>query len=183
MKWTDDRLDILQNLEFAETWRRHPEMTDHVANRVYEAAFQLYRAEMRGHQPSAHTLTGLDLEAFDAVKAMCEFRLGRSAAPIPGVDKVHGIPMDLLVQCLRELQSSVERHTKLGGRQGYLTFIDGFFAIKPAWAPRTGPSLEAVGFNALTSAAARLNHSHFPCYPLASQQMVAGADFVCNLYA
>jgi hypothetical protein len=30
------------------------------------------------------------------------------------------------VDCLRELVKSVERHTKIDGRQGYLTFIDGF---------------------------------------------------------
>ncbi|SRR5258705_1911199 len=128
MKWTDDKLDVLQNLEFAiaEIWREHPEMTDHVAGRAYEAAFERYRAEKRGHSLRPHTLTDLDLEAFEALKAMCEFRLGRGAAPIPGVEKIPGIPVDLLVECLGELRKSVERHTRLGGRQGYLTFIGQF---------------------------------------------------------
>lgn len=128
MKWTHDKLDILQNLEFAivEIWRRHPEMSDHLANRVYEAAFELYRAEKRGHTLRPRTLTGLDLEAFEALKAMCEFRLGRRAAPVPGVERIPAIPTELLVECLRELRKSVERHTKMGGRHGYLTFIDQF---------------------------------------------------------
>jgi hypothetical protein len=130
MKWAEDKLDILQNLEFtiAEIWRRHPDMTDHVAKRAYEAAFELYRAEKRGGTVRPHTLTDLDLETFEALKAMCEFRLGRAAAPIPGVEKIPGIPIDLLVECLGELRKSVERHTKLGGRRGYLTFIDRFLA-------------------------------------------------------
>ncbi|HUZ06159.1 MAG TPA: hypothetical protein VMV89_01585, partial [Candidatus Paceibacterota bacterium] len=83
MKWTDDHLDILQNLEFSvvEVWRANREMSDYSALRAYESAFQLYRAELRSHQPKAPGLTGLDAAAFDAVIAMCEFRLGRGNNP------------------------------------------------------------------------------------------------------
>jgi len=128
MKSTDDNLDVLQNLEFAvcEVWRRHPEMTDHVARRAYEAAFELYRAEQRGRTVRPHTLTDLDREAFDALKAVCEWRLGRGEAPVPGAEKIPALPIDALVECFGELRKSVERHTKLGGRQGYLTFIGRF---------------------------------------------------------
>ncbi len=44
MKWTDDNLDILQNLEFSvvEVWRANREMSDYSALRAYESAFQLY---------------------------------------------------------------------------------------------------------------------------------------------
>lgn len=128
MKWTDDKLDILQNLEFSvvEVWREHPEMTDYTALRAYEAAFQLYRAEQRGHAPKPPNLNGLDAAAFEALKAMCEFRLGRSPCPIPGPESLPAIPLEILLDCLRELSKSVERHTKRGGRQGYLIFIDQF---------------------------------------------------------
>lgn len=128
MKWTDDNLDILQNLEFsiAEVWRAHPEMTDYAALRAYEAAFQHYRAEHRGGTPKPAGLSRLDLAAFDAVKAICEFRLGRAPCPAPGPATVPPIPLEKLLDCLRELRKSVERHTKHGGRQGYLTFIDQF---------------------------------------------------------
>jgi hypothetical protein len=128
MKWTEDKLDILQNLEFSivTVWRAHREMTDYVAQRAYEAAFQLYRAELRGHTPKTPVLTGLDARAFDALKAMCEFRLGRGSSPAVGPDLVPAITVEVLVNCLRDLGKSVERHTHTGGRQGYLTFIDGF---------------------------------------------------------
>jgi hypothetical protein len=128
MEWTDDKLDILQNLEFSvvEIWRAHPEMSDYTALRAYEAAFQIYRAELRGHAPKPTGLSGLDAEAFEAVKAICEFRLARKPCPVPGVENIPPIPLQVLVDCLRELAKSVERHTKMGGRQGYLTFIDGF---------------------------------------------------------
>lgn len=128
MKWTDDKLDILQNLEFSvvEIWRAHPEMSDYTALRAYEAAFQTYRAELRGHTPKPSGLSGLDAATFEAVKAMCEFRLARKPCPIPSPENAPPISLQLLVDCLRELGKSVERHTKADGRQGYLTFIDGF---------------------------------------------------------
>ena len=129
MKWGEDHLDILQNLEFAivEVWRAHPEMSDYTAQRAYEAARQFYRAEQRGNSPKPLALTGLDATAFEALKQMCEFRLGRSAGPTsePNIP-VTPIPVETLVACLQELAKSVERHTRSGGRQGYLTFVDGF---------------------------------------------------------
>ncbi|MGH8017010.1 MAG: hypothetical protein ACREIA_01760 [Opitutaceae bacterium] len=130
MNWTQDKLDVLQNLEFAivQIWRAHPEMTDYVAERAYEAAFQHYRAELRGHTPKPHGLTGLDAEASDALFAMCQFRLARGPCPVetdaPG--EIGCVPLEQIVDSLRELSRSVRRHTGRGGRQGYLTFIDGF---------------------------------------------------------
>ncbi len=92
MKITDDKIDILQNLEFsiAQIWRAHPEITDYTALRAYEAAFQNYRAESRGHTPKPHGLSGLDAAAFEAVKEMCEFRLGhRLSGPLPSWKASH----------------------------------------------------------------------------------------------
>ena len=126
MKWDDEDLAVLQNLEFgvAQVWRAHPEMTDYAALRAYEAAFKLYRDQARGHTAKQPALTGLDGAAFEAVIAMCEWRLGRRAGPVEGLPATAPIPLDKLVSYLRELAKSVGRHTQMGGRQGYLTFID-----------------------------------------------------------
>lgn len=128
MNWTDDKLDVLQNLEFTvvEIWRANREMSDYAALRAYEAAFQFYRAEMRGHTPKPHALSGLEAAAFDAVKSVCEFRLGRAPGPGSAAEKVPAVPLEKIVDCLRELSKSVERHTQQSGRQGYLNFIDRF---------------------------------------------------------
>jgi hypothetical protein len=132
MKWQEENLDVLQNLEFAvvEVWRANPEMTDYVALRAYEAARQYYRAELRGQPPKPPALTGLDAVAFAALKQMCEFRLGRDSGPPPASEKdtvpVPPLPLEKLLACLQELAKSAERHTRSGGRQGYLQFIDGF---------------------------------------------------------
>ena len=121
-------IDVLQNLEFAviEVFRKHREMSDHVVARAYEAAFEHYRAEARGHQPKPCVLTGLDREVFDAVVAMCEIRLGRTVTKNVVMEAVPPIAVNEIVDCLRELRKSVERHTKHEGRQGYLNFVDRF---------------------------------------------------------
>ena len=125
---TDEKLDILQNLEFSivEIWRDNPQMSDYVALRAYEAAFHGYREELRGHVVKPHGLKDLDAVTFESLKSMCEFRLGRGLTPLPAGEKIEPISLELLVDCLRELVKSVQRHTKAGGRQGYLTFIDQF---------------------------------------------------------
>jgi hypothetical protein len=68
-------------------------------------------------------LSGLDAEAFEAVKDVCEIRLGRKPWPAPGGEEIPPVALELLMDCLRELGRSVERHTKADGRKGYLTFI------------------------------------------------------------
>jgi hypothetical protein len=128
MKWTDEDLSVLQNLEFsvAQVWRAHPEMSDYAALRAYEAAFKVYREQARGHVPKPPTLTGLDAATYEAVTAMCEFRLGRRAGPSEDLPVIPPVPLEKMVDYLRELYKSVERHTKMSGRQGYLNFIDEF---------------------------------------------------------
>ena len=131
MNSKEENLDILQNLEFAivEVWRAHPEMTDYTAQRAYEAARRFYRAEQRRVPPQPLALTGLDASAFEALKQICEFRLGRAPGPPPvgrGDVPVTPIPLENLIACLQELTKSVERHTRSGGRQGYLQFVDRF---------------------------------------------------------
>jgi hypothetical protein len=124
----DDNLDLLQNLEFSvvKIWRANPEMSDYVALHAYESAFQLYRAELRGHTPKPTKLAGLEASVFAAVTAICEFRLGRGESPVAGLGKAPSLSLENITDALRKLSKSVERHTKRDGRQGYLTFIDKF---------------------------------------------------------
>ena len=120
-------VDVLQNLEFAvvNIWRQHRDMTDYIVARAYEAAFERFRAETRGHQPKACALTGLDREVFDAVIEICESRIGRSNDPESEFKEMARLPVLELLDCLRQLRKSVERH-RSGGRQGYLTFVAQF---------------------------------------------------------
>ncbi len=130
MNWKPEDLPALHLLEYSimGVWRKHPAMTDHVADRAYEAAFQHYRALARGHVPKPHGFIGLDLEAIDAVLAACSTLATSGAPPLPG-SKGGPIPplsKERLLDYLRELRRSVERHGARGGHRGYLEFLDGY---------------------------------------------------------
>lgn len=124
----EDYDDVLQNLEMSviSLYRRNPEMTDYVALRAYEAAYEFYRAEQRGHAAKPHGLTGLDAATCEAVCAICEFRLGRDPGPDPKGPAVEPISAEEMVACLRRLMRSVKLHTERAGRQGYLNFVAHF---------------------------------------------------------
>ncbi len=114
---------VLKDVETSvvATWRKHPEMTDHVVLRVYEAAYAVYRAEQRGQAVKPHGLTGLDVTVFEGVHAICEEWLGRGQRALGGP-----ISAEELVACLRRLTRSVKGHTERAGRQGYLNFVGQF---------------------------------------------------------
>jgi len=130
MKFAEENLDVLQNLEFAivEVWRAHPEMTGLLgATRLRNGPSVLSCPSNAASRPRRPPLTGLDAAAFESLKAMCEFRLGRATGPPADSDvPVPPIPVEKLIACLQELAKSVERHTHSGGRQGYLQFIGQF---------------------------------------------------------
>lgn len=130
MVWKVEDLDALKELEtaVAEVWSKNPDMTDYVAGRAYESAFQYYRALNRGHHPKPSTLSGTDAQTLNALQATCEQLRTRGPAPLKGNSRASTAPVQLpkLVDYLRELHRSVERHTALEGRQGYLSFIKRF---------------------------------------------------------
>ena len=121
-------MDVLQNLEtlVVTVFREHPEMTDRVAARAYEAAFEHYRAETRGHAPKPCTLAGVELEIFEGLLGICDSRLGRQLSAIESEGTPTPLSVTEIADCLRQLRKSVERHTRTGGSQGYLTFVDAF---------------------------------------------------------
>ncbi|SRR6266446_834266 len=126
MEPTDKELEILQNLEFAilRVWRANQAMTDYTVMRAYDAAIAHYNALVRQHPPKTVNLSGLDVAVYEAVKDICEWRLGRTTKPER--PKVAPLPAEELVACLKRLRKSVERWNRTGGRQGYLQFIGQF---------------------------------------------------------
>jgi hypothetical protein len=128
MSFSEKNLDVMQNLEavIADLSRKNPAITDYVALRGYEGVFQYYRAELRGHAAKKPELNGLDAAAFEALREICEFRLGRNALMAPDAGEIKPISVEELQDCLRQLIKSVERHTRIEGRMGYLSFIKRF---------------------------------------------------------
>lgn len=130
MTWKEEDLPALRELEstIVRIWSGHEEMNDYSAGRAYDAAYQLYRARMRGREPRPPALNGLDLDTFNAVREVCEKLLASGAEPVKGMPKGNTNPIspEKLLEYLRELSRSVERHTKLSGRCGYLEFVRKF---------------------------------------------------------
>jgi hypothetical protein len=87
-----------------------------------EALIGDYSAELRGRTPPERQLADLCGDVYRAVRAICEWRLGREAEGMPAVAD-GAKTVEEIVACLKRIQKSVRRWTKEGGRQGYLRFV------------------------------------------------------------
>ncbi len=119
-----DYEDVLERIETAVVgiWRKHPAMTNYAVMRAYDAAIAHYVAIARQQTPKPVNLTGLDATLFEAVRDVCDWRLGLvkyadrpQLAPVPPED---------MVACLRRLRKSVDLWTAENGRQGYMEYIE-----------------------------------------------------------
>jgi hypothetical protein len=124
-KFGEKNLDVLQNIEvgIVEVYRADPTLLDADAKGAIDALARHYHAEEEQRTPSARALGERAERVFQSVQIACEWRLGR--APFPGeTEKLDsGIPLSELVRCLREIQKSIPRWSRRGGRQGYLDFV------------------------------------------------------------
>lgn len=121
--------DVLQNIEFAivETFRRMPHLLDYHVDAALEAAIAEYSAEQQGRTPRTIHLKGERLVVHEAVRNVCEWRLGRGSLQA-GEDARSSEPLPAksvgeIVDCLKRIRKSAQRWTKQGGRQGYLNFV------------------------------------------------------------
>ena len=132
MRIEEELPGVFQNIEFvvAQHYRDHPDTTDYGVARVYEALVDFYAAEKIGRQPRAWSPSEEEQVLFGRTKEMCDWWLGRnpelftdSGKPMPPPRE---IDVDTLHLCLKRLRKSVQKWTKLGGRQGYLRFMSQF---------------------------------------------------------
>ena len=95
MAFEDDYQDVLQNMEFAiiAVYRRRQELVDYDVDVVLAALVKRYQAEQRQRQPPLLRLTELRQEVFDAVEAVCDWRLGRPEFTAPMSGPVHTRPV------------------------------------------------------------------------------------------
>jgi len=132
MEFEEEYQDVLQNIEFAivNTYHQLPDMVDYDVETVLSALIRTYQAEQSGRPVTIRPLNELRQELHDRVKLMCDWRLGR--AELTREDQSKNLPtprtvtLDEIIACLKRIRKSVQRWTKQGGRQGYLTFIDQF---------------------------------------------------------
>jgi hypothetical protein len=130
MSIEQERMDVMQNLEFAVAvvYQRNSTMTDYAVVRTYEALLQAYSAEVDGRPAKPFVAEGAEAELFQRVRQMCEWRLGRATISTIFDEAPDCEPLDVptLIRCLKRLVRSVNKWTKHGGRQGYLNFMAKF---------------------------------------------------------
>jgi len=118
-------LGVLQNVEFGivRVYRAHTSLIDLDAKDAIDALARHYHAEEEGRTPPVATLAERAELVFRSVQEMCEWRLGRCEIPGQPVVTNSEIAVSDLVKCLREIQKSIPRWSRQGGRKGYLDFI------------------------------------------------------------
>lgn len=130
MRVEDQYTDVLQNIEFGviSTFRQHPDLTDFDVETVYNALIQYYKGK-QSIDPCQQQRTDERKVLCEAVKAMCDLRLGETEVKAEdggSVPTIVPISSEEMVICLKRLQKSVQKWTKQGGRQGYLNFVGDF---------------------------------------------------------
>lgn len=120
----DRNLDVLQNIEFAiiKVYRADGSLLDVDVKDAIDALVRHYGAEEEQRRPPAVRFGERARQVFESVQMLCEWRLGR--APFPGETATErGIPLRDLVTSLRQIQKSIPRWSRQGGRRGYLEFV------------------------------------------------------------
>ncbi len=129
MDFIEKYMDVLQNIEFGivSAYREIPQATDNNVLCSLEALIDIYAAEKIKRQPRKFNLSDIERQIMESVRAMCEWRLGRTKLQIEeGKEKemtLEPITVDEMIQCLKRIQHSVKKWNKMGGRKGYLDFI------------------------------------------------------------
>ena len=128
----EEYMDVLQNIEFAlvQVYDRNPNLTDTGTMYAVETLIKVYTGELRGREVALPQFKPEEREAYDAAKAMCDLRLGRSSMEDEKGKKVgvEGEPLTLdeIVACLKRVLKSINTWYKRGGRRGYYEFVGQF---------------------------------------------------------
>jgi hypothetical protein len=131
MRVEDEHLDVLQNMEFAivTEFRKDGAILDLNVLDAVNALVRHYEAETEGRRPPEPRLSDLSRRIFASVRAVREWRLGRSPGPAPEItDEPESDPKttEEIVACLKRIHKSIGRWTKESGTRGDLEFAGRF---------------------------------------------------------
>jgi hypothetical protein len=126
MRVEDEYFDVLQNLESAivNEFRQDRSILDLDARDAANALVRHYEAEVEARGAPRAPLSDRATRVFEAVRPICEWRLGRAPAPDKSPSEFDAsLTAAQLVLCLKRIRKSIDFWTKEGGRQGYLNFV------------------------------------------------------------
>jgi metal-dependent amidase/aminoacylase/carboxypeptidase family protein len=117
--------DVLQNIEFmiAQHYHNYPETIDAHVEKVVQALISTYSAEMQNRPSPKLHLTENQQALYDAVKSICDWRLGQDTE---NDEQPPLTSLEVMIACLKRIRKSITFWTKSGGRQGYLNFVKPF---------------------------------------------------------
>jgi hypothetical protein len=123
--------DYLQNLEFViiQNYRENADLIDAEVALALDALVYRYGAQMQGKSVAGRPVRGIAKQVMTDLEGICEWRMGRSPSPLmdeQGEAIAVSLPLQVTIDCLKRLQSSVKFWTQKNGRQGYLNFVSDF---------------------------------------------------------
>jgi hypothetical protein len=127
----EEYMDVLQNIEFAlvGVYDNNPTLTDTGTMYAVETLIKVYTGESRGREVALPQFKPEEQEAYDAVKRMCDWRLGRSSMEDEKgkkVEDVEPLTLEVVIACLKRILKSINTWYKRGGRRGYYEFVRQF---------------------------------------------------------
>jgi hypothetical protein len=125
----DQYLGVLQNIEFGlvTVYRDQPTLVDTGTMYALDILIKAYTEELRGREITPPQFKPEEQAAYNNVREVCEWRLGR--APMTDVKgrkleaDIKPISVEEIIACLRRIRKSVDRWYRENGRRGYFEFI------------------------------------------------------------
>jgi hypothetical protein len=131
----DPYLDVLRDIEIPimEIYQEHPDLVDSMVDVALEGLVRVYTAEQKGRAAPRLSLPERSQQVFDAVKSVCEWRLGRQELVAEDDTDEKDVSsgfvktIDEIIMCLKHIRKSIKLWTTEYGRRGYLDYVNQFF--------------------------------------------------------
>jgi hypothetical protein len=123
---------VLQNIEgvLMPVYDQNPKMTDYGAIYVMETLIKVFNAELQGRTAAIPQFQPHEQEAFDSVRAVCEWRLGRGKMTDEKgreIDmRIEPIAIEEIIACLKRIHKSIQFWQRRGGRRAYYEYVKQF---------------------------------------------------------
>ena len=128
-EFIEEHMGVLQNIESAlvGVYNEHPNLTDTGTMYAVETLIKVYTGELREREVALPQFKPEEQEAYNAVKEMCDFRLGRRSLETDDGEKIEAgekpLTLEEIIACLKRILKSINTWYKRGGRRGYYEFV------------------------------------------------------------
>ncbi len=132
-EFSEEYQPVLFNIEVALTsvYQEGAEMTDWEAEQAISNLIRAYQAEDRGRKPRRSNMNHLTEQAYELVRQVCEWHLGRNdelpkVRVLSSFVEERSISISEAVDCLKRIRKSIQLWHKEYGRRGYYDYVSQF---------------------------------------------------------